>query len=222
MKDIESFWHSSEKLRTALAPPRGNLQAWETFLLENPVMVRTEVKQALKASSDDPVPALASPAPAAPSAIGHEASGVEAPPEVAALLAGVFVCPECGEQGLSGDRLKSHRTRRHGYRNQARLYISGSVCPSCMKGFHKRPRALHHAMYSRKVCFAMALQNRTPMGADEARELDAADAAAARALRKSGLTAWQNEAPAFRRQGPLPRPHGVALRPWFPSGEDPA
>ena len=39
------------------------------------------------------------------------------------LLSGVFVCPECGEECLSDDRLKSHRTRKHGYRNQARAYI---------------------------------------------------------------------------------------------------
>ena len=76
-------------------------------------------------------------------------------------------------------------------------------------------------MYSKKVCLALAIQNRAPAPAAEARELDAADAAAAHALRKSGQSAWQNDAPAYRRHGPLPRPQGVPLRPFLPSGEDP-
>ena len=76
-------------------------------------------------------------------------------------------------------------------------------------------------MYSKKVCFTPAVQNREPMSAAEARAMDAADAAAARAARKSGLACGQNDAPAYRKVGPLPRPQGVALRPYVPFGEDP-
>ena len=87
--------------------------------------------------------------------------------------------------------------------------------------FHTRPRALYHVMYSKKVRFTLAVQNREPMPAAEARELDAADAAAARATRKSGHACGQNDAPAYRKVGPPPRPYGVALRPAVPFGEDP-
>ena len=114
-----------------------------------------------------------------------------------------FVCELCNLDHDSEQQLNSHKAAKHGWRNPIRALVVGSVCPSCMKDHHTRPRLIHHLSRSNWCCETMR-RWRAPLPPEEVLAADMADRADAKRLKLLGRPPLWAELPAYRRKGPRP------------------
>ena len=113
-----------------------------------------------------------------------------------------FACLECEAVCFTARGLRSHRARVHAYRHPARLYASGSYCPSCVTQFHTRPRLLVHLKYTKVKCLRQLMALRTPLDNETVIELDRADERERQRLRRIGESQWRARIPSIRLSGP--------------------
>ena len=65
--------------------------------------------------------------------------------ELGVIIKDMFPCPECGKIFDDDTKLKSHRTV-HGYRNEARKFVSTTYCLACMHEYHSFHKLEEHLL----------------------------------------------------------------------------
>ena len=92
----------------------------------------------------------------------------------------------CAYVATSGDALKTHLFRCHGYLNPTRFYVSADhMCHACFMRFHNRDDAVKHVAYTPKQGLRKLQAFLNPLPLDEVKELDSAEVVARTERRKS-------------------------------------
>ena len=101
--------------------------------------------------------------------------------------------PIYGPEALLRNRKRgamlAHRTRKHGHRIAARLFIGSGFCPGCRFDHHSRVRCLRHVQRSPACRDFLEIGSVPSLSLEEVSALDLAD----RALRKQAKRAGRSE-----------------------------
>ncbi len=109
-------------------------------------------------------------------------------------------CSTCGYIAASHAALGVHEHKKHGAKIVARRYASGSLCPSCSRTFHTRPRLILHLQYGTTRCLVHALRHTEPLTLAESAQLDVNDVAIGCALHQKGLIHGEAQQPYFEAE----------------------
>ena len=120
-------------------------------------------------------------------------------------LGETFHCSHCSFVAASRQQLAIHAFKVHGIHRPIRGYIDTAHCPVCLQLFYSREREICHVHEKSHRCRAVILNCFTPLDVYVVEELNAIDAAEARALNKQGRRRHYVSTLASRLQGPLCR-----------------
>ena len=142
------------------------------------------------------------------------------PPETADPIApsvppaqDLFVCPLCPAAFPLRKHLGVHMARSHALVAPARLYAVTPTCVACLRYCHTLPRLQQHLKVA-KPCLLRACDLMAPMTLAEVKEVEAADKAKVKALKKGDWQQYTAAPPALQALGPA-QPSRAELRAYL-------
>ena len=136
--------------------------------------------------------------------VTHKVAGLQIP----------LSCHLCGKKESTTQQLRLHLFRKHGMKDDVRLYIDTTHCTICMKEFHQRENVLNHVKKVNRCYHQLKL--RTPLLSEaQAVALDAEERPHFVQLARQGRRRHYKDAPMYRVEGPVVPPRYGPVRPWW-------